>query len=92
MLREHEGDEGKALGFLGQAVDGVMQLRQGTCRQGSGQCLGPGWACTLGTEQVMVFTGESIGLLLWVGLWPEAAVRPPQRSRVSMTQPFMRLS
>lgn len=24
VLREHEGDEGKALGLLGQAVDGVM--------------------------------------------------------------------
>lgn len=30
VLWEHEGDEGKALGLLGQAVDGVMQLRQGT--------------------------------------------------------------
>lgn len=30
VLREHEGDKGKALGLLGQAVDGVMQLRQGT--------------------------------------------------------------
>ena len=30
VLREHESDEGKALGLLGQAVDGVMQLRQGT--------------------------------------------------------------
>lgn len=26
VLREHEGDEGKALGFLGQAVDGVVKL------------------------------------------------------------------
>lgn len=30
MLREHEGDECKTLGFLGQAVDGVVELRQGT--------------------------------------------------------------
>lgn len=30
MLWEHEGDKGKALGLLGQTVDGVMQLRQGT--------------------------------------------------------------
>ena len=38
MLREHEGDEGKALGLLGQAVDGVMQLRHGTCGQEGRQC------------------------------------------------------
>lgn len=30
VLREHESDESKALGFLGQAVDGEVQLRQGT--------------------------------------------------------------
>lgn len=46
----------------------------------------------LNTEQMMVFTGKRIGLLLWVGPWPETAVRPPQRSRVSLPQPFMHFS
>lgn len=32
VLREHERDEGKALRPLGQAVDGVVQFRQGTWR------------------------------------------------------------
>ena len=73
VLGEHEGDEGKALGFLGQAVDGVMQLGQGPCGQASVSVLQAEMGCTLGTQQGTGYNGESAALLLWASLRKDVA-------------------